>query len=206
MKDVITSTFPSHQLLMSVGRHSAEDEEEMKQTYVKPVSSASKTGSHPKLGGPRAGMILPSVRPSKRIGSVLGPVLYAKVQIAHAARVGKPSSMRLRPKLSQSVHSGSIPFATQHRSVRGPSHTSERHAKSCEIKHGVFILIDIFLIRVFWGGFLCQVRCSNFPDGPDGTKLVCEGIGVCRHIRTLVTELAQEKFNIGAQAVHSCET
>ena len=68
-------------------------------TYVRPVSSASKTGSHPKLGGPRAGTILPSVRPSKRTGSVPGPALYANVQSAHAARVGKPSSIRLRPEL-----------------------------------------------------------------------------------------------------------
>jgi hypothetical protein len=88
-----------HQLLMlATAGNSAEDEDE---TYVNPVSSASNTGSHPNLGGPRAGTILPSVRPSKRIGSVPGPALYAKVQSAHAARVGKPSSMRLRPELSQ---------------------------------------------------------------------------------------------------------
>lgn len=67
------------------------------QTYVSPVSSASKTGSHPNLGGPRAGTIFPSVRPSNKTGSVPGPVLYAKVQRAHAARVGKLSSIRLRP-------------------------------------------------------------------------------------------------------------
>src|SRR6266702_1248489 len=68
-------------------------------TYVNPVSSVSKTGPHPNLSlrVPRGGTILPSVRPSNRTGSVPGPALYAKVQSAHAARVGKLSSMRLMP-------------------------------------------------------------------------------------------------------------
>jgi hypothetical protein len=135
MTDVITSTFSVHDVGPSAQCR------KMKRTYVKPVSSASKTGSHPNLGGPRAGTILPSVRPSKRIGSVLGPALYAKVQSAHAARVGKPLSMRLRPGLSQSViNSGSIPSTTQQRSVRGPrprAPSPKPHIraarKSCEI-------------------------------------------------------------------------
>src|SRR6266702_795780 len=68
-------------------------------TYVNTVSSVSKTGPHPNLSlsVPRGGTILPSVRPSNRTGSVPGPALYAKVQSAHAARVGKLSSMRLMP-------------------------------------------------------------------------------------------------------------
>jgi hypothetical protein len=41
----------------------------MEDTHVRPVPSTSKTGSQPKTGGPLAGTIVPSVRPSKRIGS-----------------------------------------------------------------------------------------------------------------------------------------
>ena len=51
-------------------------------TYVLPVPSTSNTGFQPNLPVPRGGTILPSVRPSKSIGSVPGPALYAKVQSA----------------------------------------------------------------------------------------------------------------------------
>ena len=69
----------------------------MNETYVNTVSSASKTGSHPNLGGPRVGTIFPSVQPLNKTGSVPGPVLYTKVQRAHAPHVGKLSSIRSRP-------------------------------------------------------------------------------------------------------------
>ncbi len=45
-----------------------------------------KDGIPSKLDGPRAGTILPSLRPSKRIGSVPEPGSYAKVQSAHAGK------------------------------------------------------------------------------------------------------------------------
>ena len=158
MKGVITSTF-SHQLLMSVGRDRAEDDNEMKQTYCTPSQY-----SPLRRRGPHAGTMLPSVRPSNRIGSVLGPALYANVQSAHAACVGKPSSMRLRPEFSQSVRSGSILLTTQQRSARGvrPSHTSERHAKVARLNLAFFILIDIYfvVVVVFMLGTV-----FNFPDG-----------------------------------------
>ena len=67
------------------------------QTHVKPVSSISNIGSQPKCLEPRAGTILPSVLPSKRIGSAPGPELYAKVHNAVASLVENPWSMVLRP-------------------------------------------------------------------------------------------------------------
>lgn len=65
--------------------------------YVFPVSSASKTASHPKCAVPRAGTIRPSVRPSNRTGSVVGPALYAKVHNAQASLVSNPASILFRP-------------------------------------------------------------------------------------------------------------
>ena len=72
-------------LAFDVGRPAVAKDE----TYVKSVFSSFKTGSLPKLGGPRAGTILPSVRPSKRTCSVLGSALYAKTHSAHAALLRK---------------------------------------------------------------------------------------------------------------------
>ena len=68
-------------------------------TYVFPVSSASKIGSHPKLPPPLGGTMLPLVRPSKRMGSAPGPALYAKVQRAEAPVVGKPMRSLFSPVL-----------------------------------------------------------------------------------------------------------
>lgn len=86
----------------------------VKTIYVCPTPSGSKTGSHPKTGSPLAGTIVPSVRPSNRmgsepggivsemsecciIGSLPGPAEYANVQRAHAAFVEKPISKLLSP-------------------------------------------------------------------------------------------------------------
>lgn len=66
-------------------------------TNVFPVSSASKQQSHPKFRGPRGRTTRPSVLPSKRIGSVPGPALYANVQSAYASLVGNPSNNVLKP-------------------------------------------------------------------------------------------------------------
>ena len=68
-----------------------------KMTHVWPVFSAWNTESHPNFPVPRAGTIVPSVRPSKSIGSASGPEEYAKVHSAQASFVEKPTSMLLRP-------------------------------------------------------------------------------------------------------------
>jgi hypothetical protein len=153
------------------GGNSAEDEDE---TYVNPLSSASNTGSHPKLGGPRAGTILPSVRPSKRIGSVPGPALYAKVQSAHAARVGKPSSMRLRPELSQisepmipdpfrvHKHSGSVRRTPKPK----PRHTERKSLKTW----GMFLFYFLFLVSVSGHG-TASVPVTVVQFSPDAAGM-----------------------------------
>lgn len=64
--------------------------------YVSPFSN-SKTASHPKTGGPRAGTILPLHVPWKRIGSWSGPAQYANVQTAKAVLSSYAASMLFRP-------------------------------------------------------------------------------------------------------------
>lgn len=66
-------------------------------SYVFPVPSASNIGFQPNLPGPRAGTILPLVRPSNKIGSVPGPALYAKVQSAQAFLFSKPVNILFKP-------------------------------------------------------------------------------------------------------------
>ena len=72
-------------------------------TYVLPVPSTSKIGFQPNLPGPRGGTMRPSTRPSKMIGSVPGPALYANVHSAHALFVGKPCRSVFRPDGSVDV-------------------------------------------------------------------------------------------------------
>lgn len=65
--------------------------------YVFPVPLISIMGSHPKLLGPLAGTIVPSVRPSNKIGSAPASEQYANVQMAVALRSSNPSRRVLRP-------------------------------------------------------------------------------------------------------------
>jgi len=104
----------------SVYTYRNSTERKKKKTNVCPTPSGSKTGSQPNTASPRAETILPSVRPSKRMGSepgknkiitchdlasferrgknkLPGPAEYANVQRAQAAFVGKPMSRSLSP-------------------------------------------------------------------------------------------------------------
>jgi hypothetical protein len=67
----------------------------MKAAHVSPVAVGSKALSHPNIPGPLAGTIVPSVRPSNRIGSEpakcrrtgLGSVYLALVLLTWPSRV-----------------------------------------------------------------------------------------------------------------------
>lgn len=54
--------------------------------------------------GPRAGTIVPSVRPSNKIGSEPGPALYANVHSAYASFVGKPTRRLFKPYQQSPPH------------------------------------------------------------------------------------------------------
>mmetsp|Transcript_19559 Transcript_19559/g.54351 ORF Transcript_19559/g.54351 Transcript_19559/m.54351 type:complete len:243 (-) Transcript_19559:339-1067(-) len=62
-----------------------------------PLSSGSKTGSHPKSSGPLGCTIFPFVRPSKTWISSPGPAEKATTVCAYADRSSNPSSMRFSP-------------------------------------------------------------------------------------------------------------
>ena len=90
----------------------------MNKTYVNPVSSASKTGSHPNLGGPRAGTIFPSVQPSNKTGSV--PPICQRVRriirVAHQARPSTNQSEELTTSAARWHFSMAISCIVSHKS------------------------------------------------------------------------------------------
>lgn len=61
--------------------------------------SGQKRADAPKLVGPEAGTIVPSVKPSNKTGSDPGPPEYAKIQRAVALLFSKPSSILFRPTI-----------------------------------------------------------------------------------------------------------